>query len=177
VHAVCYGQSEIPTTLEAAAAAAAIAPQIHRPPALVTCSPWVRTRDVAAILAATFRVPLVVDRRLSELSFGEWEGRTYEAIERDDPARYTHWMKTWRTSAPPGGETVAELGHRVTEWLAERHDDDTLAVTHAGVIRTLRSLARGVDYAEIAGEPVLPLRVEDVGAPRVDRAVACADAP
>ena len=66
-------------------------------------------------------------------------------------------MEAWRTEAPPGGETLASLVARVATWRNERTTElatggdarDVLAVTHAGVIRALRAVARGVTYEAI----------------------------
>jgi alpha-ribazole phosphatase len=165
---VCYGQSDVPVEPEPSEAARLIASQweragLERAPE-VWSSPWARTQTVAAELAALWRVSLKVDPRLSELSFGVWEGRCYDEIERTDRTRWQHWMQNYEVEAPPQGETVADLRARVCLWLDERRASNTtvLAVTHAGFMRTSRAVLAGMPYASVVGEAVPHLRIEQV---------------
>jgi alpha-ribazole phosphatase len=167
VKGVCYGQCDVPTTLDALAAATTIAAELERVGALATVdrvwtSPWARTRPVAEALAARLGLPVSVDARLSELSFGAWEGRPYAELEASDGARFTSWMSNWETEAAPGGERVADLHARLSAWRSE--SPSGLAVTHAGPIRMLRALARGTTYAAVVREPVEHLLPERIGA-------------
>lgn len=153
VSGVCYGQTDVPTALDARAAADRIADywrEAENPHCdELWCSPWARTRSVAEELARRWSIPCRADPRLSELCFGEWEGRPYADIERDDGERFSRWMKAYETDAPPGGEALPELVRRVASWLqdARRRDTVQVAVTHAGVIRVARTLRDGGTYA------------------------------
>jgi len=165
VEGVCYGQSDVPTHVDARAAAAVVLEQLAREGvqvARVWASPWKRAREPAERVAAELGVPLAIDARIAELGFGQWEGRRYAELERD-PA-FVAWMHDWRESAPPGGERLAELLARVAAWRAdvEASDEVALALTHAGVVRALRADARRVPYDTVVGERVTPLRVERV---------------
>lgn len=164
---VCYGQSNVPTSFSPSDAAETI--RRHQDAAgnrcsEVWCSPWDRTLLVAEALARSWNLPLRVDARLSELSFGAWEGRTYAEIERDDGEQFARWMREYQTCAPPNGETLAELRARVAAWLLERDlaGRQVLAVTHAGVIRIARVLRRGLRVDQVIGEPVNHLQPEQV---------------
>jgi broad specificity phosphatase PhoE len=157
---VCYGQSDVPVTVEPIDAARAIIQRWDElragdAPELWT-SPWARTQPVAEELARFWRTSLRVDARLSELSFGLWEGRTYAEVERTDSVRFQRWMHAYEVEAPPGGETVAELRARVEAWLGERKATSSavLAVTHAGVMRMARAVSAGLTYSKVAGEKV-----------------------
>lgn len=168
LNGVCYGQSDVPVTLEPAEAARAIAEgwDEHRADVVpeIWTSPWARTRRVALELARHFRCSCHVDARLSELSFGEWEGRTFAEIENDDSARFERWMRAYEVEGPPGGETAAQLRGRVSEWLGERRmaTTSTLAVTHAGVIRTAWAIAAGLEFADFASKAVCHLCPERI---------------
>jgi alpha-ribazole phosphatase len=165
---VCYGQSNVPVTLESAPAARAIAEDWEERGAgaapEIWTSPWARTRPVAEELTRLFRTSCQVDARLSELSFGEWEGRAFAEIERTDPARFARWMNAYEVEAPPGGETAVRLRARVAEWLDERRaaSATVLAVTHAGPIRMAWAIAKGVEYSDVAGKAVPHLRPERI---------------
>ncbi len=166
VEGVCYGQSDVPTLVAPEAASGAIFEQLVAEGATVArvwTSPWQRAREPAAVLAARLGVPLVVDARLSELSFGEWEGRRWADLEED--ARFAGWMKAWQEGAPPGGERIAELTARVRAWCRDARalGETALAVTHAGVVRVLRAEARGTGYEAVVEEAVTALKVERVG--------------
>jgi len=133
------------------------------PPELWT-SPWTRAQSVAVELARHWCVEYHVDTQLSELSFGVWEGRQYAEIERNDDARWQHWLQTYESTAPPEGETVAELRARVAAWLEarKRGTSNVLAVTHAGVVRTARALIGQISYSSVAVSAVPHLHLERV---------------
>jgi len=165
VRGICYGQSDVPTVLDAEAACEVLASQagaLETPLARVWCSPWQRARAPAERLATKLGLTLTVDARLSELAFGAWEGRPYAELESE--AAFAAWMASWESAAPPGGERLDELLERVRAWRADVRatGEVCLAVTHAGVIRALRAEARRVPYATVVAEPVEPLTLEAV---------------
>jgi alpha-ribazole phosphatase len=70
---------------------------------------------------------------------GSWEKCRWEQIAREDPEHYDHWMKNWRTSAPPGGESLPVFDARVKGWLNYvSNNGPQLLIAHPGVIRALR---------------------------------------
>lgn len=163
VAGVCYGQCDVPTTLDAHAAAAEIGAQIAGLGLeVLETSPTARTRPVAEALGRHFGLLVRVEPRIAEISMGAWEGRTFLDIEASDGARYARWMERWQEEGPPGGERLADFVARIAAWRDEARGRKVLAVTHAGVIRALRALAAGAPYATVAGEPVEHLRVEKV---------------
>jgi alpha-ribazole phosphatase len=157
---VCYGQSDVAVTLEPIEAARVIheswAEQAAGETPEIWTSPWARTRPVREELARRFGGVCRVDVRLSELSFGTWEGRAFSEIERNDAARFEHWMRAYEVEAPPGGETAAQLRARVAAWLEERRASraPVLAISHAGVIRMAWAITARLAYSEVAGRPV-----------------------
>lgn len=168
VTGICYGQSDVPVYPEPVEAARRIALQWGQTelggwPQLWT-SPWQRTSSVANELARNWGITVHSDPRLSELCFGDWEGREYDEIARNDAPRWQHWARNYELAAPPNGESVAQLRLRVGEWLDERRSgaSTVLAVTHAGVVRTARALAGQLSYASVVGSVVHHLRVEQV---------------
>lgn len=160
---VCYGQSDVPVVLGAAQAARSLCEQLVSYQELeLWSSPWARCREVAEELGRLLQTNVHVDARLSELSFGAWEGRRYAELERDEA--FQAWMQRYDTACPPGGETVAQLLARVRSWSEERLREpgasNVLVLTHAGVIRSLRALARGVTFTAVVAEPVPYLKPE-----------------
>ena len=97
------------------------------------------------------RPPVAVCPDLRELRFGAWEGRTYAQIaaEADGPAALRG------EAAPPGGESLADLGSRVDRFLArtrprpgEAEAQTALVVAHGGSLRVLLCRALGLPAAE-----------------------------
>jgi alpha-ribazole phosphatase len=167
VRGVCYGQSDVPTEIDHEAAAKRIVAQLAEAASAfpfavgrIWASPWERTRGLAEALGARLATPVEIDPRLSELSFGRWEGGRYAEIEVSDGERFRAWMADWQRAAPPEGECIAELVLRVQEWRREVGERSGIAITHAGPIRALRALERGVEYEAVAAEAVEFLTLE-----------------
>jgi alpha-ribazole phosphatase len=114
----------------------------------VVCSPAGRTRETAAAVAARHELGVTVLEELSELDFGELEGRTYEEIEVTWPDLYAAWMTEPASVAFPGGEALADLRARVSAAvmrLRALYDGSVVvAITHAGVVRTVLADALGI---------------------------------
>lgn len=92
------------------------------PPA-VYISPFIRTRETAAILfphAKQIEVP-----GLREMNFGEFEGRNYIEMEHD--AAYRAWVEGGCEGRCPGGdEDKAAFCRRICDTFAELVDDALL---------------------------------------------------
>jgi 2,3-bisphosphoglycerate-dependent phosphoglycerate mutase len=92
--------------------------------------------------------PLVLEPRLREMHFGEWQGLTYAEIQACQPEALAAWEANWLTNAPPGGETLAQLVERVQavyrEILAAHPDGTVLIVGHGGALQALLCLALGL---------------------------------
>ncbi len=85
---------------------------------------------------------LRTDSRLTELNFGHWELRPWDAVERRE---FDVWSADIVNQRCPGGESYQDLFQRVcafwAECAADRAKDDTVfVVTHSGIIRALLAL-------------------------------------
>ena len=166
VDGLCVGRHDVPTELTHDDAAERMRRALDTLPGVevttidrVWSSPLSRCREPAARLARALGVSHTIDPRLLELDYGVWEGRAWDTIAREDGARMHAWMDTWQTAAPPGGESVATLEARVRAWW-ESLDGTQVLVAHAGVVRALRVVARGLTWAEAMRTPVPHLEVE-----------------
>ena len=132
---VCYGRSEVPLAPGFAAAAVALAARL--PPAPIVSSPLGRCRRLAEALAAAHGTPVRIDPRLTEIDFGAWGGRPWDAIPR---AELDAWAADLLGARPHGGESVAMLLARTRAALADL-PGPAIIVTHAGVIRAALAAA------------------------------------
>lgn len=80
------------------------------------------------------------DERLSEMSFGRWEGSTFREIrEREPGAMKAREADRW-DHRPPDGESYADVSARVEAALAAL-DRPAVVVSHGGVARAVLALA------------------------------------
>lgn len=101
----------------------------------VYSSPSSRCTQLAYYLSPDF----IKDKRLYEVNFGLWEGKTWDTI---DPEESASWMEDYINVCPPEGESMLQMQERVMDFWEEllRSSSDKIAVvTHGGVIRILLS--------------------------------------
>ena len=107
-------------------------------PDIIFSSALDRSRESAEILCSEMNIKPTVDKRLNEMSFGRWEGKTANKLIEEGNKRYDRWMKGG-LATPQGGETVAALRKRVKSFIndtVKKHDDKKIViVTHGGTIR------------------------------------------
>lgn len=99
----------------------------------VIASPLRRARRLAEALTPNVET----DARLSEIDFGEWEGKAWDDIDR---MALDHWATDVLHFVPPGGESVAQLLARVIDFADELRlsgQPRVALVAHAGVLRAL----------------------------------------
>jgi broad specificity phosphatase PhoE len=105
-------------------------------------SPLVRARETMDIVRVTLGLDLVgyrLEPRLSEISFGEWEGLTYQDVLVLDPDIVAKREgKKWDFQ-PPGGESYEMLAERVGAWYATIVRD-TVVTAHGGTARALAAV-------------------------------------
>lgn len=125
---MCYGRLDLaaPDPLPVATRLKRILPE----GTTIFSSPLLRARQLAQALDPEARI----DDRLCEIDFGEWEGRPWDAIDRD---ALDAWAADILHYTPPGGESVAGLQRRVIDFSASLRVSPVALVTHAGVIRAL----------------------------------------
>ena len=108
---------------------------------LIVTSSLRRCADFAASLGEKHGLPVLVDERLRELSFGEWEGRTAAEIFEQTPDAITHFWSDPINHPPPGGEALDHFSQRVgaawNDLLASHGGKRILLIGHGGVIRML----------------------------------------
>jgi glucosyl-3-phosphoglycerate phosphatase len=120
------------------------------PPAVVVSSDLSRARETARAVCDHVGLPLLVDPRLRETYFGDWQGRALLEIEREWPAEFAAWRVG--RGAPVGGETMVEVGARAVAVVAEHlpavpAGGMLLVVAHGGTGRAVTGTMCGFDPA------------------------------
>jgi probable phosphoglycerate mutase len=160
----------------------------------IIASPMTRTQDTAGAIGRRIGAKVETDDRLREIHFGEWEGLTGEDIA----LHHSDTIHQWRFGeiAPPGGESLPEVGERMDALLrelarehahkSEGGDDQDRAyvlTSHAVAIKSAIGVSMGVEirkWASIWPQPasltILQLRVTAAGE-IAERHLLCLGAP
>jgi broad specificity phosphatase PhoE len=135
---------------QAACAAEALAPL---PLAAVYASPLRRATRTGEHIAGSLGLPIAIEPRLREQSFGEWEGLTRDEILRRGAAARERLL-AWEADAavaPPGGESLVAVEARIralVDDLVPAHPGGWVAlVSHVGPIKALLCAALAVPLA------------------------------
>ena len=101
-------------------------------------SPALRARQTAAALG----LDATVDPVLRDIDCGAWSGHSLAEIQADAPDAVAGWL-TDCSAKPHGGESIADLLHRLAPWLdtLRQAEGRIVAVTHAAVVRAAVLLA------------------------------------
>ncbi|MBC3886595.1 histidine phosphatase family protein [Undibacterium griseum] len=147
---VCYGQADIAVShTDCIRLAASMYPRWQgRIP--VYSSPLQRCHQLAVLLHER----PVTDARLMEMSFGEWELRSWSAIPRVDVEA---WAQNVAHYCPGGGESLLQMVGRVDSFLREllrtaqqTGQDEAVLVCHGGVIRVILAWNAALSHTELA---------------------------
>ena len=91
------------------------------------------------------------DARLQEMDFGRWEGCAWQAIGQLELEAWTADFANYAVGHE--GESVMTFMARVgSAFDALQGQDDALWITHAGVVRAVELLAKGVPHIERADQ-------------------------
>ena len=145
---VCYGGLDLELSDRGDEQAAEVAAALAAVEVVaVYSSPARRATDTALPIAHAHGVTPITDPRLTEIDFGEFEGRRFDDIEAAYPEIYDTWMRTPTKVRFPGGESWQDLLSRSTAAAAEivaAHRDETIVVvSHGGVNRAILSAVLG----------------------------------
>ena len=110
----------------------------------LVASPLTRTRQTAEIVCDAIGRPhseISFDKRIMEISWGDWEGHTRPEIEQRWPGIYDRRRENKWEFQPPNGESYALLTERVGTWLKDVSEDEKLiAISHGASGRAIRGL-------------------------------------
>lgn len=136
-------------------------------------SPLSRTRETMEIIRKVLGLPADsyrTDDHLKEIHFGEWQGSTWDELRQERPNEITaRFEDPWNTVAPgEGGESYSMLFERALSCL-ESIKQDTIVVTHGGVIRCMKHHIEQIPSQQIPHLEILQDRVYVVGENRIEQ--------
>jgi probable phosphoglycerate mutase len=107
------------------------------PFAALWCSPLLRARETADVVATRIGLEPREERRMAETDAGDWTDRLFVDVQAEDPDGFAGFIEGRPDFAFPGGESFTQQGVRVAAALAdvERGDLPALVVCHGVVIR------------------------------------------
>jgi len=141
---ICYGRQNVAADAAATAACAQSLAKLLPIDTQVIHSPLQRCTQLAqALHGLRPDLPCASDPRLQEMDFGAWEGRAWSDI---DPAELQAWTDGFADYVVgSSGESTSQVIARVASAFDElQGETDMLWITHAGVIRAVELIARGV---------------------------------
>ena len=143
---VCYGQLNVAADLKASQTSASelleeLPGRIH-----IVTSPLQRCELLAQYIQGLQPdLALKTDPKLQEMHFGSWEGRPWADIDQRELSAWTDDFAHYRAGTT--GESVTQFMARVASAYDELDPtQDTLWVTHAGVIRAAGLIASGIRH-------------------------------
>ncbi|MDO5110880.1 MAG: histidine phosphatase family protein [Clostridia bacterium] len=108
---------------------------------VVYASPLQRAQESARFIADRQGCPLIVDERLIERDFGEWEGVIMPELSKTQPALWDVWVKTPESCAIPGAETVQQVNARSLDFAADvfsrYKDGNVVMISHANPVKLI----------------------------------------
>jgi isoleucyl-tRNA synthetase len=127
----------------------------------IYCSPLARTKQTAETIAKQLGAEVVVDERLREVSFGEYEGKTVDFSDLSFiKARRAHKLETGKPESIyhfEGMETWDSVSERIHGFLHDvlpRHRSEHIIVlTHADPVQNIRSFFTEEDPMKLSHQP------------------------
>ena len=110
-----------------------------------------RARETAAALALSRGLTVQEFSALREMSFGQWEGRSWHEIEALDPEYAAAWVTGYPDLPAPHGEHYRSFAARVLTAIQTIVNDQrglTAVITHAGVMRVVLTRLLGCSEPE-----------------------------
>jgi broad specificity phosphatase PhoE len=142
---LCYGRSDVELGEDGWRQSREVAQQLSTwPITRLFHSGLARAAALGELIAQATGLPVIVDPRLQEFDFGQWELRTWDEIHAESPHALDRFIQEPGTFSAPGGETVFAMRDRVWAWhQALPAEGLIVAVAHGGPIAMLRAMLAG----------------------------------
>jgi len=112
-------------------------------------SPLCRAVETAEIILEPHGVPVVKHRGLTDLNYGDWQGRPNDEVVRLYPELVDQWKQAPHTVVFPGGEGLGAVRDRslaaVQEVVVKHAEETVLLAAHRVVNKVLVAALLGLD--------------------------------
>jgi probable phosphoglycerate mutase len=130
--------------------------------------PQQRTRETVALLAARLGVAVNIADEFDEIDFGDWTGRSFADLERDDSVLWQGWVEQRSKAQPPGGEAFTQVAQRAMtgmQRLRGLHPGQTvLVLSHGDVIKAALAGCLGISLDRLEQFDIDPVSMSVVAA-------------
>ena len=104
----------------------------------IVTSPAERAAELALQTGSIIGIMPRLEKRLGEMDFGIFEGKTIEEIKENYQKEYEDFVYRFETTCIPGGESYQEFRQRIHEYVATlSKEDEVILFTHGAVIREI----------------------------------------
>ncbi len=122
---------------------------------IIYSSPLSRAMQTADIIKDSQKkeVKVITEPGFLDISFGEWEGKTYDEAQAQYPDVFKVWAKEPHKAKVPGGETLSEVKKRARETLndivSDRNGSTIGIVSHRMINKLLINSILGMDGSKL----------------------------
>ena len=161
---VLTGQRDVPADLTNKEQIQRLNAYLPRP-ALIFSSDLVRASATADTLTSG-RGSVTIAPDIREFDFGDWDGKHFSEIAKENPTLSRTYWETPGDVAPPNGESWNMVSARVWDFIsrteAEHSGRDIIAVAHIGVILTVLQRALSTTPYKALSHDIAPLSVTEI---------------
>jgi broad specificity phosphatase PhoE len=137
----------------------------------VFSSPLRRAVATAGPLCEATGIRMQLKEGLREIAYGQWEGKTPEAVSREFHDSYVRWLADPGWNAPNGGERGIDIARRSSLVIEEIEQTcgtgNVLVVSHKATIRIMLCSLLGIDvgrYRDRISMPVASISIVEMAA-------------
>lgn len=145
------GEIDEPLAPEGIAQTKAIIPFIPKSTKHIYSSSLLRARQTAEIISSGLHLPISLQDELSEIRMGSLAGKSWEEMEGGLELKKKHRTVQFDYRSY-GGESVADVKKRLVPFFRKINgtygDNETLIITHGGMIRLIYWLEQGKSVYE-----------------------------
>ena len=129
--------------------------------AAVFSSPLKRALATAQIICQPRGIVIQVREGLREISYGKWEGKMPETVNREFHDDYVRWLADPGWNAPNEGEKGIDIARRCGQVLAEIEQayptGNVLLISHKSTIRIMLCSLLGIDIGRFRDRIAMPV--------------------
>ena len=119
----------------------------------IITSPLIRCANFAQELSQSHDLPIQIESKFKEISFGLWEGKTAEQLLNEESKKIKEYWSDPINVTPPRGENLLDFEKRImARWkkmLDEYQGKHILLISHAGVMRIILCNILGMPLTEL----------------------------